>query len=81
MPAARCWFDEKQYYAYNIMSNIALVKDDTTAMIEWFTKTIDVTSATTDTNAVKVRDNMLQNLAALYTNGVRGCAGREEGLD
>ncbi len=62
------WFDDKQYYAYNIMSNIALVKDDTTAMIEWFSKTIDVTSATTDTNAVKVRDNMLQNLAAVYTN-------------
>ncbi len=68
-------FDSKQYYAYNIMSNIALVKDDTTAMIEWFTKTIDVTSGTADTNAIKVRDNMLTNLGALYSNGAASASG------
>ncbi|MDZ7632245.1 MAG: hypothetical protein U5K74_13095 [Gemmatimonadaceae bacterium] len=68
-------FDSKQFYAYNIMSNIALVKDDTTAMIEWFSKTIDVTSGTADTNAIKVRDNMLTNLAALYSNGAASASG------
>jgi tetratricopeptide (TPR) repeat protein len=71
-------FDSKQFYAYNIMSNIALVKDDTTAMIEWFSKTIEVTSATTDTNAVKVRDNMLLNLGALYTNAAGSAAGAKK---
>lgn len=68
-------FDNKQFYAYNIMSNIALTKDDTTAMIEWFGKTIEVTSGATDTTATKVRDNMILNLAALYSNG----AGSAEG--
>ena len=68
-------FDRKQYYAYNIMSNIALVKDDTTAMIEWFTKTIDVTTALGDTGAIKVRDNMLLNLGAIYANGAASVEG------
>jgi tetratricopeptide (TPR) repeat protein len=71
-------FDKKQYYAYNIMSNIALVKDDTTAMIEWFTKTIDVTTGVSDTSAVKVRDNMLLNLGALYTNGATWAEGAKK---
>ena len=71
-------FDKKQYFAYNIMSNIALVKDDTTAMIEWFTKTIEVTSGVADTNAVKVRDNMLLNLGAIYTNGAVSAAGAKK---
>jgi tetratricopeptide (TPR) repeat protein len=71
-------FDSKQYYAYNIMSNIALVKDDTAAMIEWFNKTIDVTSGTSDTNAIKVRDNMLNNLGALYTNGAASAEGAKK---
>ncbi len=71
-------FDQKQYYAYNIMSNIALVKDDTTAMIEWFNKTIEVTSGTSDTNAIKVRDNMLNNLGALYTNGAASAEGAKK---
>ena len=68
-------FDSKSFYAYNIMSNIALVKDDTAGMIEWFTKTADVTATSSDTNAIKVRDNMLLNLGALYTNA----AGEEPG--
>ncbi len=67
-------FDSKQYFAYNIMSNIALTKDDTTMMTEWFTKTIEVTSGTADTNAIKVRDNMLTNLASLYVNGAATAA-------
>ncbi len=71
-------FDGKQYYAYNIMSNIALTKDDTTMMTEWFTKTIAVTSGTADTNAIKVRDNMLTNLAALYTNGAASAEGAKK---
>jgi tetratricopeptide (TPR) repeat protein len=71
-------FDSKQYYAYNIMSNIALVKDDTVAMIEWFGKTIEVTAGTTDTNAVKVRDNMLLNLGALYTNAAGSAEGAKK---
>jgi tetratricopeptide (TPR) repeat protein len=71
-------FDKKQYYAYNIMSNIALAKDDTTAMIEWFTKTIAVTSGVADTNAVKVRDNMLLNLGAIYTNGAASAEGAKK---
>ena len=71
-------FDNKQYYAYNIMSNIALAKDDTTAMIEWFTKTIDVASGVSDTNAVKVRDNMLLNLGAIYTNGAASAEGTKK---
>jgi tetratricopeptide (TPR) repeat protein len=71
-------FDQKQHYAYNIMSNIALVKDDTSAMIEWFNKTIAVTSGTTDTSAIKVRDNMLNNLGALYTNGAASATGAKK---
>ncbi len=71
-------FDSKQFYAYNIMSNIALVKDDTTAMIEWFGKTIEVTAGATDTNAVKVRDNMLLNLGALYTNAAGSADGAKK---
>ena len=71
-------FDQKQFYAYNIMSNIALVKDDTTAMIEWFGKTIEVTAGSADTNAVKVRDNMLLNLGALYTNGASSAPGAKK---
>lgn len=67
--------DSKQYYAYNILSNIALAKDDTTMMVEWFNKTISVTSGTSDTNAVKIRDNMLLNLGALYTNGAASTEG------
>jgi tetratricopeptide (TPR) repeat protein len=61
------WFDSTQFYAYNIMSNIAIVKEDTAGMLEWFARTIDVTAALKDTNAVKVRDGMLQNLASLYS--------------
>ena len=61
-------FDSKQYYAYSILANIAVVKEDTAGMIEWFQKTADVTAASTDTNAIKVRDNMLLNLGALYGN-------------
>jgi len=61
-------FDDKQYYAYNIMANIVITKDDTVGMIEWFQKTADVTAASTDTNALRVRDNMLLNLGALYSN-------------
>lgn len=71
-------FDNKQYYAYNIMSNIALVKDDTAAMVEWFGKTIDVTTGSADTTAIKVRDNMLQNLGALYTNGAASSEGAKK---
>ena len=71
-------FDKKQYYAYNIMSNIALTKDDTTGMIEWFSKTIEVTSGVTDTNAIKVRDNMLLNLGAIYTNGASSSEGAKK---
>ncbi len=71
-------FDKKQYYAYNIMSNIALAKDDTTGMIEWFTKTIDVTTGVTDTNAVKVRDNMILNLGAIYTNDAASAQGAKK---
>jgi tetratricopeptide (TPR) repeat protein len=71
-------FDKKQYYAYNIMSNIALVKDDTASMIEWFNKTAEVTAASTDTTAIKVRDNMLQNLASLYTNSASGADGAKK---
>ncbi len=59
-------FDSTQFYAYNIMANIAITKEDTVAMVKWFTRTIEVTSALTDTNAVKVRDGMLNNLASLY---------------
>ncbi len=61
-------FDDKQYYAYNIMASIAMTKNDTASMIEWFQKTADVTAASTDTNAIKVRDNMLLNLGALFGN-------------
>lgn len=68
-------FDSTQFYAYNIMANVALTKDDTTMMIEWFSKTIRVTEASKDTNAIKVRDNMLMNLAALYTNGASTATG------
>ncbi len=71
-------FDQKQYYAYNIMSNIALVKEDTTMMIEWFGKTIEVTSGSSDTTAIKVRDNMLMNLGALYTNGALSATGTKK---
>lgn len=71
-------FDDKQFYAYNIMSNIAMVKDDTTAMIEWFKKTIDVTSALSDTNAAKVRDNILTNLGALYSNAAMTAEGAKK---
>lgn len=71
-------FDSKQYYAFNIMSNIALVKDDTTAMIEWFTKTIDVTSGTSDTSAIKVRDNTMMNLAAIYVNSAATAQGAKK---
>jgi len=71
-------FDSKQYYAYNIISNIALAKDDTTMMTEWFARTIEVTSGTADTNAIKVRDNMLTNLAALYTNGAASAEGAKK---
>lgn len=60
------WFDSTQFYAYNIIANIAIAKEDTTGMLEWFAKTIDVTASNRDTNAVKVRDGMLQNLASLY---------------
>ena len=67
------WFDSTQFYAYNIMANIAIVKEDTAGMLEWFPKTIDVTAALKDTNAVKVRDGMLQNLASLYS-GMAGAA-------
>ena len=68
-------FDDKQYYAYNIMANIALTKEDTAGMIEWFSKTADVTAASTDTNAIKVRDNMLTNLGALYSNSAIDATG------
>lgn len=68
-------FDSTQYYAYNIMSNVAMVKEDTSMMIEWFTKTIGVTEASKDTNAIKVRDNMLTNLGALYSNGASTATG------
>ncbi len=71
-------FDAKNYFAYNIMSNIALVKDDTTKMIEWFTKTIDVTAASPDTNAQKVRDNTMLNLAALYSNAAASAEGAKK---
>ncbi len=71
-------FDKQAYYAYNIMSNIALVKEDTASMIEWFTKTAAVTAASTDTSAIKVRDNMLQNLASLYTNSASGATGAKK---
>jgi tetratricopeptide (TPR) repeat protein len=71
-------FDTKNYYAFNIMSNIALVKDDTTQMIEWFGKTIDVTAASSDTTAIKVRDNMLQNLGAVYTNASNSAEGAKK---
>jgi len=70
--------DSKQFYAYNILSNVALVKDDTTAMIEWFGKTIDVTAASTDTSATKVRDNMLLNLGALYSNSAMSAEGAKK---
>ena len=68
-------FDDKQYYAYNIMANVALTKNDTSGMIEWFTKTADVTAASTDTNAIKVRDNMVLNLASLYNNAAVDATG------
>ncbi|MCC7053364.1 MAG: hypothetical protein IT355_08850 [Gemmatimonadaceae bacterium] len=71
-------FDDRQYYAYNIMSNIAIVKDDTAGMIEWFNKTIDVTSASKDTAVLKVRDNILQNLGALYTNAASTATGAQK---
>ncbi|NJK42560.1 MAG: hypothetical protein HC937_02325 [Aquincola sp.] len=68
-------FDSKQHYAYNIMSNIALVKDDTAAMIEWFNKTIEVTATSTDTTRPKLRDQTLSNLGALYTNAAASAEG------
>ena len=71
-------FDDKQYYAYNIMANIAITKDDTAGMIEWFNKTIDVTSASKDTSALKVRDAILQNLGALYSNAASGATGAQK---
>lgn len=71
-------FDSAQYYAYNIMSNVALVKEDTSMMIEWFNKTITVTSALTDTSAIKVRDNMLNNLGAIYSNAAATATGAKK---
>ncbi len=71
-------FDKKQYYAYNIMANIALVKEDTASMIEWFGKTAEVTASATDTSSLKVRDNMLQNLASVFTSRASGATGAKK---
>ncbi len=71
-------FDDKQYYAYNIMASVAMAKEDTAGMIEWFQKTADVTAASTDTNALKVRDNMLLNLGALYGNAAVDAEGAKK---
>jgi len=60
-------FDSTQFYAYNILANVAIVREDTAAMVTWFGRTIDVTAALKDTSAIKVRDGMLTNLAALYS--------------
>ena len=68
-------FDSTQSYAYSIMANIAVVKEDTAGMFEWFRKTADVTAASTDTNAINVRDNMLLNLGALYGNSALDAQG------
>jgi tetratricopeptide (TPR) repeat protein len=68
-------FDPKIYYGPNVMGNIALQKEDTTAMIEWFTKTIEVTSASTDAEVLKVRDGTLLNLASVYQNRAAGATG------
>lgn len=71
-------FDDKQFYAYNIMANIALVREDTAMMAEWFTKTADVTAMSKDTSATKVRDNMLLNLGALYGNAAVDATGSKK---
>lgn len=71
-------FDNKQYYAYNIMANIAIQKDDTAGMVEWFNKTIDVTMASKDTGVLKVRDNILMNLGALYSNAASSASGAQK---
>ena len=71
-------FDDKQYFAYNIMASIAIAKNDTAGMVEWFQKTADVTAALTDTNAIKVRDNMLLNLGALYGNSAVDAQGAKK---
>jgi len=71
-------FDDKQYYAYNIMANIFVTKEDTAGMAEWFQKTADVTAASTDTNAIKIRDSMLQNLGALYGNSAIDAEGSKK---
>jgi tetratricopeptide (TPR) repeat protein len=71
-------FDDKQYYAYNIMASIAMTKDDTAGMVEWFQKTADVTAASKDTNALKVRDAMLLNLGALFGNAAVDAEGAKK---
>jgi tetratricopeptide (TPR) repeat protein len=71
-------FDPKPYYAYNILANVALVKEDTAGMVEWFNKTIEVAGASADTNARKVRDATLLNLAALYSNAATSASGTQK---
>ncbi|MCU0626964.1 MAG: tetratricopeptide repeat protein [Gemmatimonadaceae bacterium] len=61
-------FDPRSYYAYNVLANVAQTKEDTTGMIEWFTKAADVTAGSKDTTARKVHESMLQNLGAVYQN-------------
>jgi tetratricopeptide (TPR) repeat protein len=68
-------FDPKPYYAYQMLANVAIIREDTAGMVEWFGKTIDVTSASADTNARKARDPMLMNLANLYATMANGATG------
>jgi len=71
-------FDSTQVYAFSIMANIALAKEDTSMMIEWFNRTIRVTEASKDTNAIKIRDNMLTNLGAVYSNAASAATGAKK---
>ncbi len=63
------------HIAYQVLAQIAQQKDDTAAMIEWFTKTADAGLASSDTSAKAVAEGMLLNLGALYQNASIGAEG------
>lgn len=63
------------HIAYQVLAQLAQQKDDTAAMIEWFTKTAEVGLASSDTSAKPVAESMLLNLGALYQNASIGAEG------